>query len=222
MNLAVIIPVGPGHSECAVSACHSVLRASTGPFSKVVAYPVNDLAGKLGRSAARNAGMDKDKDADWYFFLDADDEMEPKACDLAAASLRHHDAVFGAVCRQGVVTRENMPVESWDDLMTHGSRGTLSMGAFFRAEPARELGFHPMLDAGEDFEFYYAFLAGHSFRKIREPLVTIGSHLPPAGGPRGYDTLDWNAACEPFRAFWQKRGRIPLPPEERAQPYWRT
>src|SRR4051812_40635922 len=99
MNLAVITPIGPGHHHCATTAMASVnaARERPGPFSSVRHIVIDDGAGTLGRGAARNLGMVED--ADWYFFLDADDMMRPDA--LQAFPSGSQQAVFGAISLSG-------------------------------------------------------------------------------------------------------------------------
>jgi hypothetical protein len=156
--------------------------------------------------------MDRAEDADWYFFLDADDIMLPNAL----AQIPHTKALFGSVMtiRLGII-REDRPVGDWDDLFSGGIAGTISMGAFFSAREARSVRFHEGLDRGEDFEFYLAFLSRHGFTKIGRPLVIIGDDVPSAAGPRGYAKLDWQLACLPFWEFWRDTGRRPISQEER-------
>lgn len=192
MKLAVITPVGPGHENIVTRAQRSVTAArrfNTGLFSQVVHDVVSDFNGALGRSKARNIGMAEHEDADWYFFLDADDAMCPHALTMC-----DHDstATFGAVSLSGKITRENVYPCGWPELASHGAAGTLSMGFFCLGSVAREMKFREDMDAGEDFEFY---LRLPQFKKIKDPLVQVGRDVPSAGGPRGYKSLDWVGTC---------------------------
>lgn len=188
MMVCVVIPVGPGHQELAGAAKVSVLRAwacSRGPFTDLQVVPVADHDGRLGRSRARNVGLDVP--ADWHFLLDADDEMMPNAfgfVDLAAS------ATFGAVCLNGQpYIRDRQPVTR-ETIFEHGAHGTLSMGCFVRGDLG--LRFNEGLDVGEDFDFY---LRLPDFTKRTAALVSIGYDHPSAGGPRGYHEIDWREIC---------------------------
>lgn len=161
---------------------------NTHPFESVQQVVIDDTKGTIGRSAARNVGMSYH--ADWYFFLDADDMMEPDA-------LSRNDflspATFGAIRLDGFdrVYFNYWPC-GWKEIVKYGATGTLSMGFFCRADVARSLRFNEDMNAGEDFDFY---LRLPSFTKIKEPLVRIGYNIKSAHGPRGYDDLDWTKVC---------------------------
>src|SRR3954466_12519651 len=84
LKCAVVTPVGPGHAERArecKSSIETAWRESQGPFSALEFSFVDDGAGKLGRSKARNEGTQRARQggADWIFFLDADDLMSARA-----------------------------------------------------------------------------------------------------------------------------------------------
>lgn len=184
MRLAVITPIGPGHADIVRRAIESVDRArATSHFSSVSHVTIDDYAGSMGRSRARNIGMRAD--ADWFFLLDADDIMRPDALMLNDFS---SPATFGAVSLNGAVFDNIYPC-SWRDIALHGARGTLSMGCFVRADVTAR--FNESLDTGEDFDFYMR-LPG--FRKIARPLVDIGCDTPSAGGPRR-SRKDWTEVC---------------------------
>lgn len=193
MKLAIITPVGPGHERIADRAMISVSEATSyswGPFTEIRRQVVPDPEGVIGRSAARNAGMKLHRDADWFFFLDADDEMTPEALTLCDQTV---DATFGAVALSGKVVPENVWPCTWFMIGRRcGARGTLSMGFFCRASVALDLLFNEEMDAGEDFDFYMRL---PTFTKVKPPLVNIGRDVPSAGGPRGYEALDWIAVC---------------------------
>lgn len=188
MILCVITPVGPGHDIIVDRTIDSVLKARTGPFSIVRHEIVYDHEGKLGRSRARNIGMDVCPEADWYFFVDADDRMRSDALllnDFDSA------ATFGAVSLDGKVISDVWPC-TWRDIALRGAVGTLSMGFFCKGELARSLRFNEDMDAGEDYEFYMRLPC---FTKRSVPLVDIGYLTASAGGPRGYVRIDWAGIC---------------------------
>ncbi|MCH7761743.1 glycosyltransferase family 2 protein [candidate division TA06 bacterium] len=186
MKLVVITPVGPGHESILPLAALSVLHLEYHEFTEIQHVIVNDTKGELGRSRARNLGM---INADWYFFLDADDVMMPYATRFVKGQ---PVAVFGAVQINGRVP----PINKWpcgrDDLFKHGGEGTICMGFFVKAEIAQELRFDETLDRGEDFDFYMRL---PSFYKVKLPLVSVNSKIPSAVGPHGYEELDWHKTC---------------------------
>jgi glycosyltransferase involved in cell wall biosynthesis len=187
MRLSVITPVGPGHEQIVDLAIKSVRVMDRDPFSTIDHIIIDDTKGQLGRSAARNKGM---RDSDWYFFLDADDTIYPYAARFLDETV---DATFGAVDLSGKLYKKNVFPCTREDLFKYKAQGTLSMGFFIKSEVARRLKFNEALDIGEDFDFY---LRIPTFVKIRQALVRIGYDVPSAGGPRGYDKIDWCKACE--------------------------
>ena len=187
MRLVVITPVGPGHESILPLATMSVIHLEPHNFTEIIHVVVNDVEGKLGRSRARNLGMETS--ADWYFFLDADDVIMPYATRFVNPL---SVAVFGAVQINGRVP----PINKWpcrrDDLFEYAGEGTLCMGFFVKAEIAREIRFDETLDRGEDFDFYMRL---PSFYKVKLPLVSVNSKIPSARGPKGYEELDWQKTC---------------------------
>ncbi len=187
MGLVVITPVGPGHESILPLAALSVLHLEHHKFTEITHVIINDTKGELGRSKARNLGMETP--ADWFFFLDADDVMMPYAPRFAK---NQASAIFGAVQVNGRVPPSNKWPCGRKELFEHGGEGTLSMGCFVRAEVAREVRFDETLDKGEVFAFYMRL---PSFYKVKPPLVSINSKIPSAVGPRGYEELDWHKTC---------------------------
>ena len=188
MKVTVNIPGGTGHEKYLDQALHSVRQAwctSQGPFSNLSIVWIKDFDGCMGRSAARNAGLKHD--SDFYFLLDADDEMMPLAFSYVEIS---HYATFGAVMIRGAIWTENVWPLTRAKLFEHGAEGTLSMGLFLRGDVKTR--FDESMDRGEDFDFYMR-LPG--FIKIRDALVSIGYYNPSAGGPRGYKKIDWLKIC---------------------------
>ena len=188
MKITVIIPVGPGHDKYLDQALRSVdkaWRTSHGPFSCMNVRWIDDLDGSMGRSAARNCGLEYE--SDFYFLLDADDEMMPLAFSYVEIS---HYATFGAIMIRDAIWTENVWPLTRAKLFEHGAEGTLSMGLFLRGDVKTR--FDESMDRGEDFDFYMR-LPG--FIKIRDALVSIGYYNPSAGGPRGYKKIDWLKIC---------------------------
>jgi len=228
-SLAIITPVGPGHEDAfnamanasVVFAKRQVRNRTI--FDRIEHVVIRDPRGLLGRCRARNRAMAKADWADWYFFLDADDEMHPNALSRFTADA---DAVFGVVSLYASptshtpkISKANREIASddWDGLLNGTVAGSLSMGAYFRGEYARDLGWNEDLDAGEDWEFYLNYISRHTFKKQETVFVNIGGNWPSAGGPRGYEQLDWIACVEPLFDYWKQRGRVPPSPGERAE-----
>lgn len=191
-SVTVIIPVGPGHEELGKQAARSVREAwkhSHGPFTSMKLVLVDDGEGDLGRSAARNKGLDENP-AKWHFLLDADDRMM-----LPAFTLIDQDATatFGAVCLDRRVLRENVYPVNHDILRRFGARKTICMGFFVRGDLG--LRFDESLDVGEDFDFYMRL---PDMVKVRDPLVSIGYKQPSASGPRGRGgkKIQWTEVCD--------------------------
>ena len=189
MNVAVVIPVGPGHRECAKEAEASVAAAwdrTQGPFDAMEVRTVHDHNGAMGRSRARNLAMGI-APADWFFLLDADDQMMPDAFALVDTT---QPATFGAVCLDGVVSRDNRWPVTRATLFQHGAAGTLSMGCFVRGDV--DARFDPSLEQGEDFDFY---LRLPGFIKIQQPLVSISYNRRRVPRTVPAQNAGWREAC---------------------------
>ena len=188
MRVTVVIPVGPGHENSSLRTITTVENAwnkSQGPFTEIFINAIPDHKGELGRSRARNIGMETD--TDWYFLIDADDAMEPDAFSLC---LINHDATFGAIKVDGKISKQNHPCNSFHSVVRHGAEGTLSMGFFLNS--IVDLRFNESMDIGEDWYFYIRLVDKYDFIKIEEPLVNISLDIPSAHGPRGYTgEVDW-------------------------------
>lgn len=180
MKLVVVTPVGPGHEKFVPRCKASVRRMAKGPFNEIHHKVVDDKEGKLGRGRARNEGM---IDADWYFFLDADDVVFSKA---ATYLNQNYCATFGAVVLSGRVPACNVWPCSWELIREYGACGTLSMGMFVRGDVARTLKFHESMEIAEDFDFYMRL---PNFIKVPHKLVNIDY-------PRGKGSKsDWLGEC---------------------------
>ncbi len=184
----MVIPVGPGHEHLGMQAIASAEHAwqqTRGPFTEMRVRPVFDPDGNLGRSRARNLGLEER--ADWHFLLDADDQMRKYAFSLVDVA---QPATFGSVCLDGHTYRGNVHPVTRETLFERGAHGTLSMGLWVRGDLG--LRFDEALDVAEDFDFY---LRLPGFVKKREALVSIGYKNPSATGPRGYARIDWVGEC---------------------------
>lgn len=220
-------------SELAVQSVHEARENRRHIFDEVVIMVVEDHRGELGRSKARNRGMDAHPDADWYFFLDADDLMGPNTINqfsLLYPMIEKCEAkaVFGNVIInwglppniQPKTTSENREVNGYEDLVQFGSKGTCSMGFFCSGPEARAHRWNEDLDFGEDFEFYLSFGTKHHICKVPSTFCYIGRAIPSARGRRGVDRrfpLDWHDKCAPFLRFHRNRTPGPMSDEERKE-----
>lgn len=207
MKCAVVTPVGPGHELFALDAEESVRHAhatAAGPFAEIVYIGIDDTRGELGRSAARNQGVERARQAgaEWIFFLDADDVMCPQAFAGVAAHLDHYDAIWGAIYElaeddeTGVVRAgQLMPITRIDQLLANDPFITLQIGHFVKTAAALATPFDPQLDAGEDFDYYLRMWSQFKCVKITQPFF-YNRRDTYAGGPRAATNRDWRMAVE--------------------------
>jgi FkbM family methyltransferase len=205
MKCAVVMPVGPGHEWLALDASESVDRAfqaAPGPFSGYAVIEVDDTQGALGRSSARNQGVARAvrENADWIFFLDADDLMHPGAFAVAARYIQRYDAVWGAISEltedeEGGILRQGqlMEMSSFPQLLANDPAGTLQIGHFVKSAIALATPFNPDLDAGEDFDYYLRVWAKFNCIKIPQPLFFNRRGMHATGRRGGTGTQWWKA-----------------------------
>jgi len=201
MKCIVVTPVGPGHEETVKQAQDSVERAmahSKGPFTEIQHQILEDIDGMLGRSKARNLIV-KNYDADWYFFLDADDLMSQGAFE-AMYDYLDYAAVWGPIVeisngqiapRMGQV----LSISSIEELKSHDPYATIQMGHFVRGDVAKATPFNEDMDCGEDFDYYLRVWDGHKCIKGSHILfINIrGNH---STGPRSATGKQWREAVE--------------------------
>ena len=205
LRVAVVTPVGPGHAalyeECRASV-ERAWHAGRGPFSALDLIDVDDAGGRLGRSRARNIGIDRavGKGADWLFFLDADDLMVAGAFEAMTALVADHDAVWGMILglapgAAGAHLRipQIVGMDRFDDLLLFDPFLTLQMGHFVRTPVAAALRFDEVLDAGEDFDYYLRVWAAYRCVKVPREFF-INRHARHSSGPRAATAADWGAA----------------------------
>ena len=204
---AVVTPVGPGHEyliEDCIESVHEAFASNRGPFTSFSIVRVDDMKGSLGRSVARNLGVAqaKNQDAEWIFFLDADDLMHRGAFGVMTDYYADHDAVWGLVCElnedeEGYRVREGQPasIERIEHLLVNDPTLTLQMGHFVRTEAAIETPFNAELNCGEDFDYYLRLWARFRCRKVAKPLFINrrGFH---STGPRSATGRQWREAVQ--------------------------
>jgi glycosyltransferase involved in cell wall biosynthesis len=194
MKCDCIIPVGPGHQEVHYQALESIRIAtlSKGPFSIVSIRVIDDTNGEKGRSRCRNQAV-AESDADWIFFLDADDRMHPDAFRNVQTHINTRDAIWGNIWEysNGVaVWRYQVPeIRSYEELISFDPYVTLQMGHFIKRE--KFIPFNEDMDCGEDWDYYLKVWMSCDCIKIRDPLFLNqrGIH---STGPRSATGADWN------------------------------
>ncbi|MCA8986473.1 MAG: tetratricopeptide repeat protein [Planctomycetaceae bacterium] len=223
---AIITPVGPGHAEIYQQAEESIRQAcmnSSGPFSKVTPFRIDDLAGQIGRSRARNFAVQQaaKQGIEWVFFLDADDVLVPKAFANVEAYLEQYDAIWGQIfCfdegSNRAVQRENQlgKTNRFEDILKSDPFYSLQMGHFVRTSVALENPFNEQLDVGEDFDYYLRVWEKYRCIKIEEAFFANrrGRH---STGPRSGTGRDWTIRVnEMLNRYRQKR----LAPQRSTEP----
>lgn len=210
-RLDVIIPVGPGHEDMMHHAMESVRVATAArhPFEQVRLRVVNDSQGLAGRSAARNQGVAQSQ-AEWLFFLDADDAMHPEALKSVEPYLATCDAIWGAIWEfDGNLAhwRYQVPrIETLETLVAYDPYMTLQMGHFVRREVAVENPFDEERDTGEDWDYYLRLWRRYRCIKQEAPFLLNfrGRH---AKGARAATGRDWGEVVRPMVEAERKRLR---------------
>ena len=193
MNCDIIIPIGPGHEETYHRAVESVRIATLnkGPFNKVNVRLVDDTAGEMGRSRARNEGVER-SDSEWMFFLDADDLMHPEC--FTNFPTAEYDAVFGKIMEYAhgcIVERYQVPlITSYRELIAFDPYQTLQMGHFVRRDVF--VPFDEEMNCGEDWKYYLDLWKNHNCIKVPHPfMINIrGEH---SVGPKSATGVEWSS-----------------------------
>lgn len=218
MKCAVITPIGPGHvklfEECRKSI-ETAVKHSSGPFDEISVIPVDDSAGELGRSAARNKGVSlaASEKYEWIFFLDSDDIIFPNAFDTVITYIKEYDAIWGTIVEvkpgsQDVVLRnpQVFMLDNFNDLLMFDPYHTLQMGHFVRTEAAEKNRFSESMNTGEDFDYYLRIWENYRCIKIPEPLFINRRGLHSTGA-KSATGKEWNSALEALmRQYREKHG----------------
>jgi len=202
MKCDVIIPIGPGHETLAIEAMQSVAIAamlSKGRFDEIQAVPFDDTSGRFGRSLARNLAVQQ-SDADWVYFLDADDYVLPPLFQSVELCLPDYDAVWGMYGEiEGIYLKERYQTwgfTTYKQLVSLGPHFTIKMGHFIRRDVALKYPFNTKMNAGEDWEYYFRVWASERCTKLGGPMVYAkrrGSH---SKGPKSATGGNWNESVD--------------------------
>ena len=206
LKCAAVTPVGPGHAqrarECRASI-EAAWREHPGPFSGLEFHFVDDGRGELGRSRARNAGVAaaRQSEADWIFFLDADDLMTPRAFSIFDEYADRFDAVWGLMAIKPpesadyhVRFPQALTLRSVDELLLLDPFMTLLMGHFVRTSVAVDLPFDETLDAGEDFDYYIRAWEKYRCTKVAQ-VLSVNRSDQHSSGPRAATADQWRVSA---------------------------
>lgn len=174
-----------------------IATLSKGPFDVVSIRAGDDLEGRKGRSKTRN-DLAAESEADWLFFLDADDLMHPKALEVMTDCL-NYDAVFGQIVemKDGVVAeRYQVPeIPGYKELIAFAPTMTLQMGHFVKRDVFLDVPFKEDMDTGEDWDYYLRLWKTFSCTKLDKPLM-INRRGMNSGGPRSATGVEWTRVVD--------------------------
>jgi len=206
LKCAAVTPVGPGHAQRA-RECRASIEAAwhehAGPFSGLEFHFIDDGRGELGRSRARNAGVAaaRQSEADWIFFLDADDLMTPRAFSIFDEYADRFDAVWGLMAIKPpesvdyhVRFPQALTLRSVDELLLLDPFMTLLMGHFVRTSVAVDLPFDETLDAGEDFDYYIRAWEKYRCTKVAQ-VLSVNRSDQHSSGPRAATADQWRVSA---------------------------
>lgn len=205
MKCCVVVPVGPAHDALFKECEHSIRAAeqhSAGPFSTIDIIAVDDTQGRIGRSAARNQGLEQARaaGAEWIFLIDADDLVAENAFAAVQPYIHDYDAIWGQICSlkfgETTATLRNPQVAKISnliELMIHDPYRSIQSGHLVRTEIACAHPFNATLDFGEDFDYYMRVWRDARCTKLAEPLF-INRIGQSARGPKSGDGLQWRPA----------------------------
>lgn len=171
---------------------------SKGRFGVINVRVVDDTAGEKGRSAARNQAVDS-SEAEWLFFLDADDVIHPEAFENVGRFLGDFDAIWGNIyeLNAGVVAwRWQVPrIATYEQLVSFDPYLTLQMGHFVQRD--RCLKFDEEMNTGEDWDYYLRMWREKCCIKIDKPLF-INQRGVHSQGPRAANGREWGEVVRPM------------------------
>lgn len=197
-SVDVVIPVGPGHKELAQGAAESVHMAAMlgrGDFTRVRIVLKDDTSGTLGRSEARNKAV-AESDAEWIYFLDADDVVTPPLFESVVGHLDAYDAIWGKFGElHGLCLMERFQTwgfSTYDALLSLSAHTSVKIGHFVRRAVALDNPFNVTMNAGEDWDYYLRVWKRYRCIKLGGPVVYAKRKGQHSTGPRAATGADWN------------------------------
>lgn len=199
-EVQVIVPVGPGHEDTAIEAIKSAYDLG---LDVIV---IDDTEGKMGRSKARNTGVEL-AEAEWLFFLDSDDRMH-KGCKRAFEYMNDYDAIWGLINRNGQVAIPQVRNVTFDDLLFKPPYLCLQIGHFVRTTVAIMYPFDESMDCGEDFDYYLRVWSDPDIRSIKIPHTLFVNHTGNhSTGPRSATGREWTESVGVQQMIWKSQMR---------------
>jgi tetratricopeptide (TPR) repeat protein len=204
---AVVTPVGPGHEQLyheSLTSVETSFAEKKGNFSGIIPIRVDDPEGKLGRSKARNIGIRKavEQNADWIFFLDADDIMALSAFEYVSPYMETYDAIWGSIWtiereehKAGERPHQLPFLYSFQEVLSYDPFVTLQMGHFVKTSIALSTLFDESLDTGEDFDYYLRLWEKYACIKIPLPFFYNRRGLH-SQGPKSVTGVEWTRQVE--------------------------
>lgn len=208
-SLAVITPVGPGHSVLVEQCRRSVQNAMQNPtsfFSIIEHILINDLEGILGPSGARNLGIKKaiEKRVDWLLFLDADDLLIPGSLEHIGHYLTAYEAIWGQIYifngNEGSAYKLPGQLEftnNFRDILFTDPLLTIRTGHLLKRQVAIDVPFNEDMSSGEDFDHFLQIWTKYKCIKISQPICATR-------------TQDQSARSEPHKIAERKGKRIKI------------
>lgn len=213
-SVVVVVPKSSLHArfeERFVRVVNEAWSYSHGPFSSMKIEFVEDTEYR-GAGWGRNLGVERNPEADWYFFVDVDDL--PKPWCFEAMNRATSDVVWGVIEHRKrigeevamfVNSRAFLPY-SWDLLVSrgHDDKSGLNNAFFIKGDLARAHRWFEGEYALEDIEYFIVVTAHSSYERLPFPLVTIDQISPKPNAPRaGGDAATWFR----MQTFWKRYGR---------------
>jgi len=173
----------------------------------------------MGRSKARNIGVRKaaEQNADWIFFLDADDIMAPSAFEYVSPYMEMYDAIWGSIWtieRDGhhaCKRPHQLPfLYCIEEVLSYDPFVTLQMGHFVKTSVVLSTLFDESLDTGEDFDYYLRLWENYICIKIPLPFFYNRRGLH-AQGPRSVTGAEWTQQVERILKTRSFKGRASSP-----------
>lgn len=226
-HVVVVTPYSKKHRRH-IARCEKLVRQaweySTGPFEKLTHVCLLDKEGR-GPAWGRNKIIETHTDADWFFFLDADDLIKPFAFEAMNWMEQETDSVWGFIEWRSKSEKGNSPYEmrvnpfnfqeqTWLRLLETGHDGAagLNNACFVRASLARKFPAFETAHTLEDIECFICWWAHGTAQKLPFPLTTVDSVVP-SNLYTEKNRSDSKRFMAWISVFWKRNGRQALRPE---------